>query len=64
MTEQFDEKLLDDHIGCFGNFNQQDPICTRLCALSLRCAIEGDQQARIEILEDLVASDGMILKIQ
>ena len=64
MKKKPDETLLDDHVGCFGNFNNHDPICTRLCALSLRCAIEGDQQTRIEILEDLVSSDVMFLKIQ
>ncbi len=48
-----------DHLGCFGNFNIDDPICKKFCALRLRCAIEQDQNVRMEILEDLVSSDDM-----
>ncbi len=64
MSAIFEKRSLDDHIECFGSFNKTDPICTRLCAVSLRCAIEGDQQDRMEILEDLVASEVMFMKIQ
>ena len=54
----------DNHLGCFGNFDRQDPICKKYCALSLRCAIEQDQNARMEILEDLISADRFFLKIQ
>ena len=64
MSRPFDKISLDNHIGCFGNFNKTDPICTRLCAVNVKCAIEGYQQDRIEILEDLVASEIMFMKIQ
>jgi len=64
MSETFDKKTLDNHIECFSNFNKTDPICTRLCAINIRCAIESDQQDRMEILEDLVASEVMFMKIQ
>ena len=55
---------LDAHSGCFGNFNRKDPICKKLCALSLRCAIESDQNIRIELLEELISTDSMFLKVQ
>ncbi len=55
---------LDDHVGCFGDFEEEDRICRRLCALSLRCAIERDQNEQLELLEDLVSTDSMFMKIQ
>lgn len=64
MDRSFDKKALDDHIGCFGNFNKTDPVCTKLCAVNLKCAIEGDQQDKMEIIEDLVASEIMFMKVQ
>jgi len=61
--ELIDRIALDNHLGCYGDFNKEDPICKKYCALRLRCAIERDQNARIEILEDLVFSDGIYGKI-
>jgi len=52
------------HLGCFGEFNASDRVCKALCALRLRCAIERDQNVRMEILEELVSFDGVPLKIQ
>ena len=54
----------DHHVGCFGEFNAADRVCKTLCALRLRCAIERDQNVRMEILEELVSFDGIPLKIQ
>ena len=56
--------VLDDHVGCFGDFEEEDRICRKLCALSLRCAIERDQNEQLELLEDLVSPDSMFMKIQ
>ena len=47
----------DNHLGCFGNFNLTDQMCRRHCALRLRCAIERNQNDRLEILEDLVSME-------
>jgi hypothetical protein len=55
---------VDHHLGCFGEFNATDRLCTALCALRLRCVIERDQNVRMEILEELVSSEGIPLKIQ
>ena len=55
---------IDDHLGCLGNFNLQDPLCKKLCALNLRCAIESEKNTRIELLEDLISYNGMLIKIQ
>jgi len=55
---------LDEHLGCFGDFDIDDSICRRFCALRIRCAIEQDQNARMELLEELVSFDRAVMKIQ
>jgi hypothetical protein len=54
---------LDDHVGCFGNFNRKNLICKKYCALNLRCAIENEQSVRIEVLEDLMISEGFFSRV-
>jgi len=63
-AELISKTSLDDHLGCFGNFNIQNPICKKFCALSLRCAIERDRHNRLELLEDLMSSDCAFIKLQ
>lgn len=55
---------VDDAMGCFGGFDANNRICRQLCALRLRCAIERNQNDRLEILEDLVEADGIYQKMQ
>jgi len=55
---------LDDHLGCFGNFCMEDPICNRFCALRIRCTIARDENIRLEIFEDLLLGDDVISKVQ
>ena len=55
---------LDDHLGCFGDFNISDHVCKKLCVLSLRCIVENEENARMELLEELVSSNDMLTKIQ
>ena len=50
-------EVLSDDLGCLGDFNPEDRMCFKYCALSLRCAIESDHQIRAEILEDLIYSE-------
>jgi len=57
-------KELDQYLGCYGSFTAEDPICQKQCVLSLRCAIEKDHHSRMELLEDLMTSEGYILKMQ
>jgi hypothetical protein len=53
---------LNDHLGCFGNFSPEDPICRKYCALNLRCAIESDRKEQMEILEDLASLGDFYVK--
>lgn len=59
-----DKLLFEDRLGCFGCFELGDPVCRKRCALSLRCAIERDQNDRLEILEELVSSESLFLRTQ
>lgn len=54
----------DDYLGCFGDFDINDTICKKYCSLRLRCSIERDQNTRLEILNDLVSSDAISIKMQ
>jgi hypothetical protein len=54
----------DEHLGCFGEFRMGDSICRNYCALRIRCIIEREHAMRMELIEDLVAADGMLMKIQ
>lgn len=62
--ELMDQISIDDHLDCLGNFNIEDPLCKKLCALSLRCAIDRDKNTRIEFLEDLISYNGVYIKMQ
>ncbi len=53
-----------EQVDCFGDFNKNDPLCAKYCALRLRCVIEQDQNIRTEILEQLVANENGLTRIQ
>ena len=61
---RLDKSIIAEHLGCFGSFSLEDPVCKKLCAVNLRCAIERDQNDRIEILQELAFSDELYMKIQ
>ena len=42
---------------CFGTYNREERVCTGLCALRLRCAIEYERNSRLELLEELIAAE-------
>ncbi len=62
LSEQEMELSFDQYLGCFGRYRKTDPICRQRCALSLRCAIENDQNERFEMLEELVSASSMVIK--
>jgi len=64
IKELVNQISLDDHLGCLGNFNIQDPLCKKLRALSLQCSIDRDKNARLELLEDLISYSDVFIKIQ
>ena len=58
------DQALDHFLECFGSFDADDKVCLNNCALNLRCAIAKDEHMRMELLEDLISSDGVALKMQ
>lgn len=66
MTENnfFDQLQVTDHLGCFGNFELKDPICRKYCAIKLRCLIERDHNAKVELWQDLADYDETLPKPQ
>lgn len=54
----------EERLDCFGDYNSNDPVCAKHCAIKLRCAVEQNNNMRIEILEDLMASESSQVKIQ
>lgn len=64
MYDMDNEALLNDRLDCMGEFNCEDDICRKHCAIRLRCAIEHSQKARLELIEDIMASNSTFIKIQ
>jgi len=65
MKNEFNEEYtLTDYTGCFGQFRKTDIICKKKCAISLKCAIEHDQNIRMRLLEDLVSTEGVLVTMQ
>jgi hypothetical protein len=54
----------DESLDCFGDFNKHNQLCAKHCVLRLRCAIEQDQNLRSAILDQLVAYDSPLGKMQ
>jgi hypothetical protein len=54
----------EEPLDCFGDFNNNDRLCAKYCILRLRCAIEKEQNLRSALLEELVASETTIGKLQ
>ena len=57
-------RLLNELLGCFGDFNRENNICRRHCALGLRCCIEREQNEQMELLEDMITSETMYYNVQ
>jgi hypothetical protein len=54
----------DSHLECFGEFEPEDMLCQQFCALRLRCVVERNRSYRIGLLEELISTEMMDLKIQ
>jgi hypothetical protein len=52
------------HLGCFGNFRFEDPICRKHCAIRIRCAIERDQRSFTEFMEEMEIAEDYFVKFR
>lgn len=64
MQDLLKIKMMDNYLDCYGDFNLADTVCRKYCALRLRCAIEQQEQMRIEQIEDMISADEIQLKLQ
>jgi hypothetical protein len=64
MDRLSDEMHLLDQLDCFGGFQKENSVCRKHCALNIRCAIEQDQNNRIELFEDMMAVEEQFSRIQ
>jgi hypothetical protein len=64
MTKKLDGLITDTYLNCFGNFDMSDPICKSHCILCLRCIIEKNQNTRMEIFEEMMASELIPVRLQ
>ncbi len=64
MMNLFAVYTSNESLDCFGGFNKNNRLCARYCILRLRCAIEQEQNLRSALLEELVASENSVGKIQ
>jgi hypothetical protein len=42
----------------------EDAVCRKFCALNLRCAIEKEQNIRMDIIDDIELADGQSIRYQ
>jgi len=63
-TNLFAVIAANESLDCFGDFNKNNRLCYKYCILSIRCAIEQEQNLRSALLEELVASERSLGKIQ
>ncbi|MGE0087174.1 MAG: hypothetical protein AB7S75_22445 [Desulfococcaceae bacterium] len=64
MQDTEDIAGFEDYAGCFGDYNPEDIICRKFCALSIRCIIERDQIDMMELMEDFPVSENMFMTVQ
>ena len=54
---QIELNIALDGSDCMGGYAKEDPQCAKHCVLRLRCAIEKEYNMRLEMIEEMVASD-------
>ena len=60
----YDKMQIADHLGCFGNFELNDTICRKYCAIKLRCLIEHEHNLQQELWQDIADYDEILPKPQ
>ena len=60
----FQMSSLDEHLGCFGEFDARNEICKRYCVLNIRCTIEKEQNKNMDYIEELITYDDSNIRFQ
>ncbi len=64
MAKKLNRLVSDAHLDCFGDFRPEDVICKTHCILCIRCLIEKNQNAQMEIFEEMMAAELMTARLQ
>ena len=64
MTKEIKSLITDRYLNCYGTFDMSDPICKKHCVLSLKCIVEKNQINRMEIFEEMLASELIPARLQ
>ncbi len=64
MSKKLNSLVDDTHLDCFGDFRVDDAICKTHCILCIRCLIEKNQNAQLEIFEEMMAAELMTARLQ
>ena len=64
MSKKLSRLVNDTHLDCFGDFRSDDDICKTHCILCIRCLVEKNQNAQMEIFEEMMAAELMTARLQ
>lgn len=53
-----------ENLGCFGEYSRIHPLCSKHCVLRLRCAIQHNYNMRMELLDEILESEGISVTVQ
>ena len=56
MKKILSSEELEGRLNCFGEFDENDTICLRTCALNINCAIAKNKFFSFPILDDSISS--------
>jgi len=49
------QQAVEGRLHCFGDFDANDPICLKYCALNVNCAIARHDYFAFQVMDDSVA---------
>ena len=56
MKKFLTSEELEGRLNCFGEFDENDSICLKTCALSINCAIAKNKFFSYPIMDDSISS--------
>ena len=56
MKKILTSEELEGRLNCFGEFEENDPICLKACALNINCAIAKNKFFSYPVMDDSITS--------
>lgn len=56
MEKLLTSEELEGRINCFGEFDHDDKICLKTCAMNINCAIAKDEYFNFQFIDDNISS--------